>query len=78
MEEKMKKEKEEYENQKQIMAEKIGNILQPTLEEEKTKLVVNPVQLAEEALNSDDDVSGEIMRRVWGDRDQEYPACVLR
>lgn len=60
----MKKEKEEYENQKQIMAEKIGNILQPTLEEEKTKLVVNPVQLAEEALNSDDDVSGEIMRRV--------------
>ncbi len=58
----MKKEKEEYENQKQMMAERIGNILQPTLEEEKIKQVVNPVQLAEEALNSDDDVSGELRR----------------
>ena len=58
----MKKEKEDYENQKQMMAERIGNILQPTLEEEKIKQVVNPVQLAEEALNSDDDVSGELRR----------------
>ena len=58
----MKKEKEHYENQKQMMAERIGNILQPTLEEEKIKQVVNPVQLAEEALNSDDDVSGELRR----------------
>ncbi len=63
----MKKEKEEYENQKQMMAEKIDNILQPTLEEEKTKQVVNPVQLADEALNSDDDVSGEVIRRVRRD-----------
>ena len=58
----MKKDKEHHENQKQMMAERIGNILQPTLEEEKIKQVVNPVQLAEEALNSDDDVSGELRR----------------
>ncbi len=50
------------------MIQKVENILQPTADDEKAKNEVKPVEVAEADLNSDDDASGRLNRRVRRDR----------
>ena len=75
----MKKENEEYEHQKLKMIETVEHILQPGAEEEKEKTHALPTEAVEEEdLNSADDVSGALSRRVRGGGDEEHFARLLR
>ena len=63
-EEKNKKEKEIRENQTKQMIAKVENILQPSTEENKSKQEVDKIEEIEDDLNSKDDISGMLNRRI--------------